>query len=158
MGDCLFIPAGTVHALGAGLVVAEIQQASDTTFRIFDWNRVGPDGKPRQLHIEQALDVIDFERGPVVVQQPEQTDCPHVQRLVACDKFIVNRWEFSGSQAIGGDDRCHLIAVLAGKLEVAGEPLDAALVPGQTCLLPAVCREVVIQATGRTVLLEIFLP
>jgi len=138
--------------------VAEIQQASDTTFRIFDWNRVGPDGKPRQLHIEQALDVIDFERGPVVVQQPEQTDCPHVQRLVACDKFIVNRWEFSGPQAIGGDDRCHLIAVLAGSPEVAGDPLGTALVPGQTCLLPAVCGEVVIQATGRTVLLEIFLP
>jgi mannose-6-phosphate isomerase len=158
VGDCLFIPAGTVHAIGAGLVVAEIQQASDTTFRIFDWNRVGTDGKPRQLHIEQALDVIDFERGPVAVQQPAQTDCPHVRRLVECDKFIANRWEFSGRQVIGGDQRCHLIAVLAGSLDVTGDPLDTPLVSGQTCLLPTACGEVVIQATGRTVLLEIFLP
>ncbi|MCA9268615.1 MAG: class I mannose-6-phosphate isomerase, partial [Planctomycetales bacterium] len=51
-GDCVFIPAGTVHALGAGLLVAEIQQASDTTFRLFDWNRVGADGRPRPLHLE----------------------------------------------------------------------------------------------------------
>src|SRR5207245_2472669 len=58
-GDCLFIPAGTVHALGAGLLVAEIQEASDTTFRLFDWNRVGPDGNPRPLHVEQALATID---------------------------------------------------------------------------------------------------
>jgi len=158
VGDCLFIPAGTVHALGAGLVVAEIQQASDTTFRIFDWNRVGADGRPRQLHVEQALDVIDFERGPVVIQQPEQTACPHVQRLVDSDKFIVNRWEFSGPQVIGGDDRCHLIAVLAGSLDVTGDPHDAPLVAGQTCLLPAICGEVDIRATDQTVLLEICLP
>src|SRR5262249_30653555 len=59
-GDCIFIPAGTVHALGAGLLVAEIQQASDTTYRLYDWGRVGPDGKPRQLHIEQGLAATDF--------------------------------------------------------------------------------------------------
>ncbi len=64
-GDCVFIPAGVVHALGEGLIVAEIQQASDTTFRLFDWNRVGTDGKPRPLHIEQALEVIDFNAGPI---------------------------------------------------------------------------------------------
>src|SRR5262249_22949406 len=75
-GDCLFIPAGTVHALGAGLLVAEIQQSSDTTFRLFDWNRVGPDGKPRTLHVEQALAVVDFDRGPIAPQQPQPTDRP----------------------------------------------------------------------------------
>ncbi|MEO8270965.1 MAG: type I phosphomannose isomerase catalytic subunit, partial [Aureliella sp.] len=57
-GDCVVIPAGTVHALGAGLLVAEIQQASNTTFRLFDWNRLGTDGQPRALHIEQSLEVI----------------------------------------------------------------------------------------------------
>ena len=64
-GDCVFIPAGTVHALGAGLLVAEIQEASNTTFRLFDWNRVGPDGKPRPLHVQQGLEAADFARGPV---------------------------------------------------------------------------------------------
>ncbi len=54
-----------MHAIGAGVLLAEIQQMSDATFRVFDWNRVGPDGKPRQLHIEQAMESIDFRRGPV---------------------------------------------------------------------------------------------
>ncbi len=65
-GDCVLVPAGTVHALGAGLLVAEIQQSSDTTFRLFDWNRVGPDGLPRPLHVEQAVAVGGFSRrtGP----------------------------------------------------------------------------------------------
>ena len=52
VGDCVFLPAGTVHALGGGLLIAEVQQSSDTTYRLFDWNRVGPDGRPRALHIE----------------------------------------------------------------------------------------------------------
>jgi mannose-6-phosphate isomerase len=59
VGDCVFIPAGTVHALGAGLLVAEIQQTSNITFRLFDWNRLGADGRPRPLHVEEGLAVID---------------------------------------------------------------------------------------------------
>ena len=62
--------AGTVHALGAGLLVAEIQQASDTTFRLFDWNRVGADGQPRPLHVAAALDAIDYDLGPVDARPP----------------------------------------------------------------------------------------
>ena len=62
VGDCVFLPAGTVHALGRGLLVAEIQQSSDVTYRLFDWNRVGPDGKPRRLHVQEGLDVVDFAR------------------------------------------------------------------------------------------------
>src|SRR3954451_2888303 len=65
VGDCVFIEAGTVHALGAGLLIAEIQQDSDTTFRLFDWNRAHKTGKPRPLHIEQSLDTINYKRGPV---------------------------------------------------------------------------------------------
>ena len=64
-GDCILIPAGTVHAIGAGVVLAEVQQMSDATFRLHDWGRVGPDGKPRQLHLAEALEAIDFEAGPV---------------------------------------------------------------------------------------------
>lgn len=64
-GDCVFIPAGTVHAIGAGIVLAEIQQTSDATFRLFDWNRVDAEGKPRPLHIEESIACIDWNRGPV---------------------------------------------------------------------------------------------
>lgn len=63
-GDVINIPAGMLHAIGEGIMLVEVQQNSDTTYRVYDWNRVGVDGKPRQLHIEQALDVIDFHRVP----------------------------------------------------------------------------------------------
>ena len=63
-GDLFHIPAGTVHALRAGILLAEIQQSSDTTYRIYDWNRMGTDGKPRQLHVEQALKALGFGDGP----------------------------------------------------------------------------------------------
>src|SRR5262249_30318215 len=75
-GDCVLIEAGTVHALGAGLLIAEIQQASDTTYRLFDWNRVDTNGKPRQLHIQEALDVTDYNRGPVDPIKPTFTEEP----------------------------------------------------------------------------------
>ena len=92
-GDCLFLPAGAVHASGAGLVIAEIQQASDATYRLFDWNRLGSDGKPRPLHMNQALEAIDYELGPVHVQTVQTTDSPQVNRLVECNKFVLDRWD-----------------------------------------------------------------
>jgi mannose-6-phosphate isomerase len=74
-GDCIFLAAGTVHALGQGLLVAEVQQSSDVTYRLFDWNRLGPDGKPRPLHVQQGLAAIDFAQGPVQ-PQPARGACP----------------------------------------------------------------------------------
>src|SRR5262249_33622319 len=76
VGDCVFLEARTVHALGAGLLIAEIQQASDTTYRLFDWNRRDRDGQQRQLHIAESLATIDFARGPVGPQRPRPTDRP----------------------------------------------------------------------------------
>ena len=156
VGDCIFIEAGTVHALGAGLVVAEIQQASDTTFRLFDWNRVDADGKPRPLHVEQALATIDFSRDGVQPQQPVATDAPWRERLVACDKFVLDRCTLEEPQPVGGDNRFHLLAVLAGEAEVGDAATQLAL--GQTCLLPAALGKTTLAPRGRAVLLDIFLP
>ncbi len=156
-GDCLFIPAGTVHALGAGLLVAEVQQSSDTTFRLYDWNRVGPDGKPRALHIEQGLAVVDFQSGPVNPVQTRLTDRPWVSRLVACDKFIMDRWDFGQPQTIGGDDRFHIICVLQGAIRMAGDPQIAPLPMGGTALLPAGLGGVRLVPQQRTVLLDVYL-
>jgi mannose-6-phosphate isomerase len=158
VGDCVFIPAGTVHALGAGLVVAEIQQASDTTFRLFDWNRVGADGKPRPLHVEAGLSAIRFEAGPVMPQVGQPTDAPHAERLVACDKFVLDRWTIARPTPIGGDARFHLVAVLQGRVFVAGDPGDQPLVRGQTALLPAAVGELTLDPLEPTVLLDIYLP
>ena len=68
-GDCFFIPAGTVHAIGAGLMVAEVQQSSNLTYRVYDYGRVGADGRPRELHIDKALDVADLH-GSAEPRQP----------------------------------------------------------------------------------------
>lgn len=136
-GDCLFLPAGAVHALGAGLLVAEIQQSSDTTYRLFDWNRHGPDGQPRTLHLEQGLGVIDFELGPVGPQRPQPTERAEVERLVDCDKFVLDRWRLDRPAPVAGDGRCHLLAVLEGAVEVAGDPSGQPLAKGHSLLLPA---------------------
>lgn len=156
-GDCLFIPAGTVHALGAGLLVVEVQQSSDTTFRLYDWNRVGPNGKPRPLHIEQGLAVVDFQLGPVDPVPSQLTDCPWVSRLVACDKFIMDRWEFDQPRTIGGDDQFHIVTVLQGAVRMEGDPRIAPLPQGGTALLPASLGSVRLVPQQRTVLLDLYL-
>jgi mannose-6-phosphate isomerase len=142
VGDCLFIPAGVVHALGAGVVIAEIQQASDTTFRLYDWKRVGPDGQPRPLHIEQSLAAIDFDRGPVDPQTPvvvnrPGADAAHIEQLVACDKFVLERWQTSGPVKIGCEDRFHLLCVLEGEMTISTDPSGLPVTRGQSLLLPA---------------------
>jgi mannose-6-phosphate isomerase len=189
VGDCVFIPAGTVHALGAGLVVAEIQQASDTTFRLYDWDRVGPDGQPRPLHIPQALDVIDFDSGPVNPQpvpmpegSAEKGDWLHnrlslsahqttigcgawplfqpasegsaIQRLVECDKFVLERRVFDTARRLGQGDCLHLLAVIGGRFSVA----DATLNPGDVILLPAAADGIRCQPMDRAIVLDIRLP
>lgn len=157
-GDCLFLPAGAVHALGPGLVIAEIQQSSDATFRLFDWNRVGADGKPRPLHIEQSLQAIDYSLGPLSVQKPTPTERSFAQRLVECDKFVLDRWQFDKPQTIGGDDRFHIVAVLEGAIEAAGDPAGKPLLKGQTMLLPADVGQCKMTPTAATTLLDVCLP
>ena len=157
-GDCIFLPAGVVHALGAGLLLAEIQQTSDITYRVYDWNRVGPDGQPRELHIEAALDVIDFERGPVTAQPPQPTGREHVSRLVECDKFILDRLEIGEPCTIGGDDRFHILVVLCGSIRVQGDPSELPLAKGHSMLVPAAAGEVKLEPQGACVLIDAYLP
>jgi mannose-6-phosphate isomerase len=149
VGDCVFIPAGTVHAIGAGLLVAEIQQASDVTYRLFDWNRTGSDGRPRPLHIEAGLDAVT-RFGPVSPVTPAVTDDPAVRRLVSCEYFSLDDVVPNGHWQVGGDDACHLLAVLAGEVT-----LDAAwglppLRRGSCVLLPASLPSQRLQATALT--------
>lgn len=158
VGDCVFIPAGTVHALGAGLVVAEIQQASDTTFRLYDWNRVGPDGRPRPLHVDQALAVIDEHRGPMSPQTPAATNEPGVERLVACDKFVLDRRTIAEPHALQTGGRPQIVAVLSGGIQIEGDPSGQPLQPGNTALVPASCDGVVLRPIGPTQVLTAGLP
>lgn len=176
-GDCVFIPAGTVHALGAGLLVAEIQQASNTTFRLFDWNRVDAHGQPRELHVEQSLEVIDFSSGPRNLQTPrslrEIGDGIVHQRLVECDKFVLDRLQ-SGERSstalpLAGDGRCHLLTVPLGTATIAWDDAVASgvsgapthterLDTGQSLLLPAALPAVSVLLEPHSTLLDMFVP
>lgn len=155
-GDCIFIPAGTVHALGEGLLVAEIQQSSDTTFRLFDWNRVGDDGKPRALHIEQSIEVTDYESGPVSALKSDQ-QVSGWQELVACDKFVLRSLE-TGQGSLGGDDQFHIVTVPRGSARLIQDGDVTSLATGQSLLLPAAMGAVDIAVDGDSTVLTMRLP
>jgi len=160
-GQCVFIPAGTVHALGDGLLVAEVQQSSDTTFRLFDWNRVDAAGNSRQLHIEQSLEVTDFERGPIDPQTP-QSNLDGWETLVNCDKFSLRRAQNSPAKTFqtGGDDAPVVLMVTKGSLVLEGKNWQPqTFSAGQTVLLPAKSGEATIHLAGdETNVLEVCLP
>lgn len=157
-GQCIFLPAGVVHALGKGLLIAEIQQASDTTYRLFDWNRVDADGQPRPLHIDQALDVIDFDYGPVNPLVPEPTGRAAVHRLVSCDMFLMDHWQINTARSIPCADRCHIVTVLRGTVRVAGDPSRQPLTKGDTVLLPASLVDVEVTPEADAELLDMYPP
>jgi len=154
-GDCLFLPAGTVHGLGAGIMLAEIQQASDTTFRLFDWNRTGPDGRRRPLHIEQALAAIDFDAGPAQPVRIPVGDENTAVPVIDCDYFTLFRWSLRRPAFLGGDGRCHLVSVLDGSASIEGDPAGAPLSRGQTILLPAALPAVAVGAEPTATLLDV---
>jgi mannose-6-phosphate isomerase len=158
VGDCYFLPPGVVHAIGPGLLVAEIQQASDTTYRLYDFDRKGPDGQPRKLHIDEALECIDYAHGPVLAQRPQPTGVAGFDRLVSCEKFVLERGKITGMRQLGGDHRCHIIAVTEGSLQISGDPVQNPLAAGGVALLPADCGAVTVQAPTGATLLDAYLP
>lgn len=139
-GDCILIPAGTVHAIGSGVVLAEIQQMSDATFRVHDWGRLGTDGKPRQLHLKEALESTDYEAGPIDPVRPVVETCTvgtH-ERLTQCPYFALERWRLDeGSVEIGRSDRFTLLLGLEGQAELLHGGHNYRLKRGETLLLPA---------------------
>lgn len=161
-GDCLFLPAGTPHAAGGGLVLAEVQQTSDATFRLYDWDRVGPDGKRRDLHISEALAATNWEAGPVRPTQPAPIPGePAGERLVACDQFIMDRFRLTAPLPLAPRGRLSLWMVLDGAAELRSEgaaPLPLGL--GQTALVPASCppHDLVPGPSGAATLLRVTLP
>lgn len=141
VGDCLFLESGTVHAVGGGVVMAEVQQTSDATFRLFDWNRMGKDGKPRALHLEESLRSINFDSGPChpISSTPAmaaETSSPR-RRLVDCRYFRMDRIDL-GAGAIapqGGEMAIYLL--LEGAGELSGAHFRRVFKAGETVLIPA---------------------
>lgn len=109
-GDFLFIPSGRLHAIGGGLLIYEIQQNSDTTYRVFDWNRLGLDGAPRQLHVNESLQCIDFD------DVEPTADVADGESLVNCEHFQVSRWEIAAGKARAASGFA-MVAVIAGRIK-----------------------------------------
>lgn len=128
-GESIFIPSGRLHAIGAGFLIHEIQQNSDTTYRVFDWNRLGLDGKPRELHLGESLASIDFHDFEPAM------DLPVGDTLASCDYFKTDMKSLELGQTITNprDDRFSIISVVDGLLESYGE---RRFEKGQFILLP----------------------
>jgi mannose-6-phosphate isomerase len=126
-GDAMFLPAGRFHAVGSGNLLVEIQQNSDTTYRVFDWNRVDDEGKPRHLHGDQALQSIDFDDvAPQLIE-------PRGELLVKHELFEIQKWNLDAPREIAPPGQFAIVCCLSGSVRSA----DVDLKPGEFFLVPA---------------------
>jgi mannose-6-phosphate isomerase len=136
-GQCVFLPAGTVHALGGGVVLAEIQQTSDATFRLFDWNRVDSQGKSRKLHLQEGLAAIDWSRGPVQPIGVQGFGQPNEEvqekKLVSCPYFHLSYVYQVQPFTLPGNGFVQALVILEGEGQLGNETFAT----GQVWLLPA---------------------
>ena len=157
-GDAMFLPSGRVHAIGAGLVIFEIQQNSDTTYRVFDWNRVGLDGKPRELHVAQSLASIDFnDFEPALVQNKFTGDRSIKRRPLVNDPlFNVEAWRMNAGAGVSLKPRTlQIIAGLSDRLEIQSGSASVKLSAGQFCLVPACLERTELRAKAGAALLRV---
>ncbi|MHC1702674.1 MAG: type I phosphomannose isomerase catalytic subunit [Tenuifilaceae bacterium] len=159
IGDVFFIPPGRVHAIGKGILLAEIQQTSDITYRIFDWGRVDKAGKPRELHTELALDILDFRKYNNY-KSTIPTTLNKTSELVSCSYFTVNRLSFNKS--IGREyhllDSFVIYLCIEGSANVLyGSGISERIVAGETILIPSDLKELILKPTNFATILEIFI-
>jgi mannose-6-phosphate isomerase len=152
-GDIVMIPAGTIHAITAGLVIAEVQQSSDTTYRLYDWGRMGLDGKPRELHLQESLACVDSRPNPGLKPVPVAVD-PGREILCATPWFALARLRPGGGERLETRDRFLILMVLEGPVELMWQGGRKVLEKGRTVLLP---RGFQFQVAGG-LLLEIWEP
>lgn len=157
-GDVFFIPAGRVHAIGKGILLAEIQQSSDVTYRIYDWDRPGQDGKPRELHTGLAIDAIDFEP-----QDSYRTDYEKAKNksvgIVDCPYFTTNVIDLD--QMMEKDymniDSFVIYICTEGQADVVyGQNKTEGLKKGECLLVPASLKQLTLRPKGRAKLLEVY--
>lgn len=157
-GDTFFIPAGRVHATGAGILFAEIQQTSDITYRIFDWNRLEKNGRPRTLHTDLALDAIDFKHypsyktssNPVLNRSVEIVDCPYFTANLLWMNRTVER------DYVDIDSFVVYMCLEGSFLLNFGDEIPMLVKKGHTILLPAIFKDVTIEPREETKVLEVY--
>lgn len=158
-GDSVFLPAGTVHAVGGGVLMAEVQQTSDATFRLYDWDRCDAQGNRRALHVEESLRCIDWNAGPVEPVRaaswpalagvaPVQTWPEERTPLAQCRYFSLEYVSSAAPQSVGGTGDLQLLIVLAGRGTLHSTQGADALARGQVWVLPAALAAVECRPDG----------
>lgn len=160
-GDGVFITAGTVHTLGGNVVVFEIQQNSDVTFRLYDWNHIdAKTGQPRPLQIDQAIACIDFNQGELstVIPVIEKDDTVLHERFFQCDHFIV--WRLIGKSPfkVGVKDMLRILVCVEGGGKLEHNNISYTIRKGDVLLLPAVVGSCLLRPNGAINILEIAIP
>lgn len=157
-GDAFFLKPGTVHAIGGGIVLAEIQQSSDITYRIYDWNRPDTDGKFRELHIEEALDVMDFsssQNAELQIQPVQNTP------TILCESSYFHTSLLKLTQPVERDysniDSFVVYMCVEGSVEIKTDATVIKMEEGTTLLIPACLDFVLMETTGATIL-EVYIP
>ncbi len=162
-GDHICVPAGSLHAIMGGLLIAEIQQNSNTTYRVYDWNRMGHDGMPRPLHVDRALDVINFGQvEPAICSPTIMAEADGVRRLLLCHTpyFVTERVEMEAGSVFNG--RCdgstfEIWGTIIGEVVVQDENgNDVELTAVTFTLLPAALGNFRIQSIEKTTLLRTY--
>lgn len=142
-GDAVFIPSGTVHAILDGILIAEIQQNSDTTYRVYDWNRVDLNGKSRELHIDKALDVINFNfSGSASCRKCYENENYMLKTLIRCQYFNVDSISVKYMYEDKADGSTFIaFTVIEGNGKILHNGIEYKLVPGSSFLIPAAAGE-----------------
>lgn len=152
-GDVFFIDAGTVHAIGKGVLLAEIQQTSDITYRVYDWDRRDANGNSRELHVDLALDAIDYGKKEVELYYTQEKN--NINKIVDCPFFCVNFIPLEGKfSKVKDSQRFYIYVVTEGSCTVMIESEKFQFEKGNTILIPAIVEN--IQFEGEATLLEIF--
>jgi mannose-6-phosphate isomerase len=157
-GDTFFTPAGRIHAIGAGIVLVEIQQTSDITYRIFDWNRKNSSTEKRELHTELAIDAIDFSAaGESRIRKIPELNS--TLELVNCEFFNTSIISFNSriKKDYYSIDSFVVYICIEGEFLIRWDETQEKVIKGETILLPAMIKEVILEPITETRLLEIFI-
>jgi len=157
-GDVFFIPAGRIHALGPGVLLAEIQQTSDTTYRIYDWDRIAADGTQRELHTREALDAIDFEMADQYKTR-YKAEKNKTTTLVSCQQFTTNLLDYDSEISKDYEELDSFVILMGiegtGRLNWEGGELE--IKTGEAIVIPNVINRITLNPNGNAKLLEIFI-
>ncbi len=156
-GDVFYIPAGRVHTLGGGVVLVEIQQTSDITYRIYDWDRTGLDGKPRELHKDLAEDIIDYSRATDHYRKKSPLDKDGAE-LLSCQYFTTNYFKLESDieKDYSKYDSFIIYVCVDGKLEILYDSESIEISKGETLLIPASIENLRLKSENAS-LLEIYI-